>query len=477
MVNFNVSDVVGKMGQININILYKLLITYNAIISLIFIFFDYQIGNLFFFFSLFVFGLILIHNTKNILFFIRTFFLGVIGFIAMGTKLISDKALFDPHMKASQTLEIATLMFLLTNIALFSSEIGFWLSQKIKIIKDNELFIEKKIFFYSVSIMLFIVSSLMVLANGNLVVSGGGYADGSGTSMPINNLNVFANILFYVLILLFYKSTTIYNIKNKKYLYLIIFFFFYIFFFAEFFRGVRMDALNGIFGFVILYLLYNERSLKVTWKLFFLGVVLFVMLQIMGMLRSTLNYLTFDEIITVIKNGFAAIAEGSKSGILFYQGTINDIAATFSGTIYMLQEHIVHYYYGSSYFDYILRTPPHFLYPDRPKALAWIFVNNGLTSGGGFFELAEAYLNFGVIGVFIIPFIISFLLGYAYKLFINNKYSIFYSILLFSFLSGFMRGILYQSFSFYKAIVTGFIVYVILYFIMGVLRTKKRVSR
>lgn len=475
MVNFNVSDVVGKMGQININILYKLLITYNAIISLIFIFFDYQIGNLFFFFSLFVFSLILIHNTRNILFFIRTFFLGVIGYIAMGAKLISVDALFGYHMPESQTVEIATLMFLLTNIALFSSEIGFLFSQKVKLIKEHELYYENRLFFYFVSFLLFIVASLMVLANGSLVIAGGTYADGSGTSMPINNLNVFANILFYILVLLFYKATNIYKIKNKKYLGLIIFFFFYIFFFAEFLRGVRMDALNGIFGLVVLYQLYNNKPLKVTLKLFFLGIILFVAMQIMGMLRSALNYLTFDELILVIKNGFATIAEGSKSGILFYQGTINDIATTFSGTIYMLQQHIINYYYGSSYFDYILRTPPKFLYPGRPEDLAWIFVNHGFTSGGGFFELAEAYLNFGVLGAIIVPFIISFLLGYAYKLFVNNKYSIFYSILLFSFLSGYMRGILYQSFTFYKAIITGLIIYFILYFIMGVLHIKRRV--
>lgn len=463
------------MDQITNNILYKLLIFFNAILSLIFIIFNSKVGNLYFLFSLFIFILILLRNTKNVLFFIRTFFLGIIGFIALGAKLIDNNALFGFHMRESQTFEIASLMFLLTNIALFGSEIGFLFSQKVKVVRASKLFFENKLFFYYVSILLFIIASLMVVANGSLVVAGGTYADGSGTQMPINNLNVVANILFYTLILLYYKSINIYQINNKRYLYLIIFFFLYIFLFAEFLRGVRMDALNGIFGLVILYITYNNKSLKVSLKLFFLGLSLFIIMQIMGMLRSALNYLTVDEIIVIIKNGFSQIVEGSKTGILFYQGTINDIATTFSGTIYMIQNHITDYYYGSSYLDYILRTPPKFLYPDRPEALAWIFVNNGFTSGGGFFELAEAYLNFGVVGVFIVPFFISFLLGYAYKLFVNNKYSIYYSILLFSFLSGFMRGLLYQSFTFYKATVTGFIIYMVLYFIMGVLHTRKKV--
>ena len=91
-----------------------------------------------------------------------------------------------------------------------------------------------------------------------------------------------------------------------------------------------------------------------------------------------------------------------------------------------------------------------------PQDLAWIFVNNGLTSGGGFFELAEAYLNFGVIGVLVVPFIISFLFGY--KLFIYNKYSLLGSMLLFGLLSSFLRGIFYQSFALYKSVITGFII-------------------
>lgn len=120
-------------------------------------------------------------------------------------------------------------------------------------------------------------------------------------------------------------------------------------------------------------------------------------------------------------------------------------------------------YYGSSYFDFLLRTPPQFIYPDRPKELSWIYLDYGMTTGGGFYELAEAYLNFGLIGVFIIPTIISFILSFSYKMFLMNKYSVYHSIVFFALIVSFMRGELYQSFVFYKGIVTAIVMIIILY--------------
>lgn len=424
--------------------------------------------------SLLVFLIILIKNSDNIIFFIRTFFLGVIGFIAFGAKLISQDAFFGNHMQDSQTIEIATLMLLLTNIALCSSELGFLLGNKLKLPQQVKVHYEKNIFFIVTAISILFIGALIIKSHGSLVISGGSYgSEEEKSTMLVSNLNIIANILFYTLILMYFKFKDIYKIDKKKYLYSIFFLFFYLFIFAEFLRGVRMDALNGIFGSIILYLIYTNKKLKITPIIFIGGVVLFVVMQIMGMLRSALSFLSFDEILDVISRGFVQIFEGSRSGVMFYQGTVNDIATTFSGTIMMLKENTIDYYYGSSYLDYILRTPPQFMYPNRPEDLAWIFVNNGFTSGGGYFELAEAYLNFGLLGAFIVPFIISFVFSSSFKIFVLNKYSIFHSILLFSLLSGFMRGVLYQTFTFYKAIVTGFILYFIFYILLGIINMRK----
>ena len=377
-------------------------------------------------------------------------------------------------MQDSQTIEIATLMLLLTNIALCSSELGFLLGNKLKLPQQVKVHYEKNIFFIVTAISILFIGALIIKSHGSLVISGGSYgSEEEKSTMLVSNLNIIANILFYTLILMYFKFKDIYKIDKKKYLYSIFFLFFYLFIFAEFLRGVRMDALNGIFGSIILYLIYTNKKLKITPIIFIGGVVLFVVMQIMGMLRSALNFLSFDEILKVISRGFVQIFEGSRSGVMFYQGTVNDIATTFSGTIMMLKENTIDYYYGSSYLDYILRTPPQFMYPNRPEDLAWIFVNNGFTSGGGYFELAEAYLNFGLLGAFIVPFIISFVFSSSFKIFVLNKYSIFHSILLFSLLSGFMRGVLYQTFTFYKAIVTGFILYFIFYILLGIINMRK----
>lgn len=459
------------MGKIEV---YYILIFFNALISLIFIVFNGHVFGTYFFFSLVIFVIILIKNSDNVIFFIRTIFLGMIGFIALGAKLYNQDAWFGYHMQDSQTFEIASLMFLLSNIALFSSEIGFLFGAKIKQRQHASIHFENRLFFVAIFSLLLIVVFLITMSHGSLVIAGGSYASGEETvSMPVSNLNVISNILFYTLILLYFKFKDLYQVDTKRYFYSIIFIALYLFLFAEFLRGVRMDALNGIFGAIILYLVYTNKGLKITPIIFLVGIVLFVTMQIMGLIRSAPNFLSFDEIIDILILGFTQLLVNSDSGIMFYQGTVNDIATTFSGTIMMLKENMIDYYYGGSYFDYILRTPPSILYPDRPQDLAWIFANHGLTSGGGYFELAEAYLNFGVLGAFIVPFIISFLLSSSFKMFVLNKYSIFHSILLFSLLSGFMRGVLYQTFTFYKAVVTGFIIYFIFYILIGILNMRK----
>lgn len=470
MDNTNVSNVVGEMGKI----IYYLLIIYNALLSCTYIIYNEKISYMYYFFSLIIFIFILINNSRNILFFVRTFFLGIIGFIALGAKIVSENALFGYHMHDSQTTVIATLMFLLTNIALFSSEMGILLGEKTKITTSEKIYFENKTFFYFVYLLLFIIIYIMTFSNGSLIMMGGTYADGSGTTLPINNLNIFSNILLFTLILVYFKFNNIPKLNSKKYFYLIVLISCYLFIYAQLLRGVRMDALNGIFGAIILYLIYNNKSLKVTPKILILGVLLFILIQLIGILRGALSFLELDDIISLLMVSFNNLIYNENASILFYQGTINDIATTFSGIILLLKNNVIEFYYGGSYIDYIFRTPPQFLYPDRPKDLAWIFENNGFTSGGGFFELAEAYLNFGIFGVFIIPFIISFLFSISYKMFILNKYSLFHSILLFSLLSGFMRGLLYQTFTFYKSIITGIIIYLILFSFLAFLKFYKK---
>jgi hypothetical protein len=95
-------------------------------------------------------------------------------------------------------------------------------------------------------------------------------------------------------------------------------------------------------------------------------------------------------------------------------GTISPIATTFSNTVWLIQNNVINYSFGQSYWEWILRIPPEVLYPNRPVDYAWMFQEYGLLAGGGFFELAEVYMNFGLIGALIIPGIISFLMAKSY---------------------------------------------------------------
>jgi hypothetical protein len=142
---------------------------------------------------------------------------------------------------------------------------------------------------------------------------------------------------------------------------------------------------------------------------------------------------------------------------VFFAGTISGISSAFANVVDMIETNVINYKFGVPYLEYFLRTPPEFLYPDRPKDLSSIFEDYGYISIGGFFEIAEAYLNFGLIGVFIIPFAISYLIAKMYKKAISG--SLFYYIQLLAFLSVFMRGAWYQTFAYYKACITGLIVY------------------
>jgi hypothetical protein len=80
------------------------------------------------------------------------------------------------------------------------------------------------------------------------------------------------------------------------------------------------------------------------------------------------------------------------------------------------------------------------------------------TSGGAFFELGEAYLNFGILGAFITPFLFSACVSFAMKKFLVSPYSIKSSIYLISILSVLIRGLWYQNFVLYKAFITSIII-------------------
>jgi hypothetical protein len=415
----------------------------------------------FFFISILIWFLAIWYYKKNFIFMLRLFTLGIIGYLPALVKLINQNAFFSFFMQKTQIIDITNVMLCFTNIAIFSSLIGLYIGEKIRVKENNFFEYEPKIIFYIIFILLIFVSFFISLKNP--LIFFGQYAAKDGVKLPIHNLNTIANLLLFILIMYYFKFKQFYMQNIKTFKYLIYFSIFYLLIFSELLRGMRMDFLNGIIGIIVLFTFYNYKNLVIRLKYIIFGILLVIILQIIGLVRSVIGIYGFDKAIENILNYFNYIKGAENTSlVLFNQGTINNIAATFSGIIYMIKNHIIDFIYGNGYVEYILRIPPQFLYPNRPESYAWIFDKHGMASGGGIFELAMAYLNFGMIGVIIVPFIISFVIAYSYKLFKKNYFSLFNSILLFSILAVFMRGEWYQTFTFFKSIITG---YILLFFI------------
>ena len=449
---------------------YLFILFSHCIVSLLFIYFEVrELTTLYYIVSIFIFAFTLKYNAKNMLFFIRTLFLGVIGFLAQGAKMIDENSIFSLHLQVSQTVEIAALMFLLTNVALFGNEVGLKAGFKVNVIKkDITTASGGSTSFYMLFFLFIFLSFLISLTSESVIGSDVVYGTGSGVELPVHTVPTMANIILFMLILLYFKFKNCYEWRNtKKFLYLIFFGIFFLFLYSELIRGIRLHALNGIFGLILLNRIYNNEDIKLTWKYMLIGIIIFIVIQCFGILREVRHFSDINMVVDSVFHGFNRIisTNSGNSEVMFNQGTINNIAATFSGIIYFLNNNIVDFHYGRDYFDYILRIPPSFLYSNRPPGLAWIFMDNHYTSGGGFFELAEAYLNFGVIGVLVVPSVISFTIAYSYKSFLVNKYSLLSSILFFSIMSNLLRGSLYQTFALFKGVIVGFFILLIYYII------------
>jgi hypothetical protein len=192
-----------------------------------------------------------------------------------------------------------------------------------------------------------------------------------------------------------------------------------------------------------------------------IGVAFIVLMEFFGFLRANVlsanfNYVDcFHQFLEFYLHPGDTISFDAFSGI----------ATTFANIIYAKAIGLVSVLHGRTYWEYILRTPPEFLYPGRPQDYSLIFKDWNLSSGGGFFELAEAYLNFGSIGALLIPFIISFFISRVFYGAIRKK-SLVSIFALFGILSVFLRGALYQTFAFYRGqLVAAVVLFILLSFV------------
>jgi hypothetical protein len=422
-------------------------------------------------FSFVVFSITIFYYSYNFLFMIRIGFLGLMGLAPMIAVYLGGYFAFRSTF--SQTHEISFLMLLLSNVAIFSAHFGFLLSEKTKVIKKNIFTNFNSLTVVAVFIITMLLAYIIGVEKGGLIFNVNyGEPDGA-KDMPIKNLSVITNLSVFILVFYYFLS------KHKGryshgYLLMIIISCVYLYLWNELFRGARMDPLSGVLALIIITRAYTTEKFNLNLKQVAIFVSLFLFIQVWGYVRiSIIDGINFERIISILTMDNARFKDGIE--VLFFQGTLNNLYLTISTTIYAIQNNMIDYWHGSSYLDYILRTPPQFMYPDRPESLAWLpnKIFGDQTSAGGYTELAEVFLNFGIWGGLIIPGIISYYIGYSMKLFVLNKYSLFYAIPFFSILSVYFRGNLYQTFVFYKALISCYVFYMIIKFFNSLILIKR----
>ncbi len=398
--------------------------------------------------SLVIFFILCINERENIFFFSRTLILGLIGYFPIAIKVIQGSdAYWSPYELSTQNLRITLLMYVLTSFALLSSTIGLIMgsrnsSRPIRNYKDNRA-LWKIIYFISIPIV-FSTSYLFTKSFGdNIFVAG----YGSSENMKESSLGVL-NSLGITSLYLILLSGLKFNFRYWRVVFFISFFLFVVY--AQILHGGRQDAITPILGVYIIYGLFKQNTSSV--KLIYLPIIaiLYIFFEAWGFLRSNISDFGVDVFIDLIPNMF--------SGETAKFGTISPISTTFANVVWLIESNSINYLLGQSYYEYFLRTPPQFLYPNRPIDYAWMFDKFDLQTVGGFFELAEAYLNFGFFGALLVPGLISYLMAKSYSNAFRTQSLLSY-LILFTFLSAFLRGTWYQTFAFYKTFLVCMIVY------------------
>ena len=148
---------------------------------------------------------------------------------------------------------------------------------------------------------------------------------------------------------------------------------------ALFARGLRQDVVTTLLGLVICYGLVHGRSHRLSVATVAVTGMLFAIVEFMGVARAMLAVkgVTIREIWTEFASTLFNV------GGAYHFGTVSPDATTFANVVYLTDSHTMERLWGLSYLEFIPRTPPAFLYPDRPRDYAWMFPDYGLGAAGG----------------------------------------------------------------------------------------------
>jgi hypothetical protein len=342
----------------------------------------------------------------------------------------------------------------ISNIAATSSLIGFCFKPIENNINLNNFLKKYYIPYKQIFFLLFVFFAVTyALTIGESMLTSGSYGNSeSGEStVKIGTLNVF--YFYFVSIFFIISSIELKLSKTASIIYSSIFYLTIIFIAL---RGVRQDSLGVPLSLLTVVYFLRNKNVNKYYTLFFLFIFAWIGSIITGIIRADFSLQTLSSIFVIFTSTFFKNMQG-------YLALNLDTASMTVGTLnvipYKIEE--LGYLWGSSYLDWIPRTLPSFVYENRPVDLAFQMHYNGDWFGwGGVHEVAEAYWNFGIFGVVVIPFIISLVLNLLGTKFINSKS--LYSAIPLVWLIMLPRYVWYQSFGFYKStIVLCFLVFLI----------------
>jgi hypothetical protein len=415
-------------------------------------------------------------NRHNLLFFLRTLILFIVGI----TPLLAGtyEGYYSRRSLVAQYDDISILIGLAMILSLFSSQVGFYLSNIYSYKSSNIAIIPSRYTMtplYTLIISGIVIGIMIAYIRGGNIFEVAYASDGQKQAFPINATQVLANASFVLLVYYYYKYRSIkVDIKTVKYITLSVFLF--IVFYAQFFKGARLDPLNMMLSAFILYRIHNNKSLRVGFRQLTMLALLFILMELFGYLRfALLDGFDLEGLYIAMNLSDVFI---DKTPIISISSTYGNLAAGFSGTIEAIRVGDLKYALGGSYLDYFGRTFPAFVYPDRPESLAHLLPSlyGNSAGGGGYTEMAEIYLNFGLVGFLFIPGIISYTIGFSYNYYIRN-YKTFrltpQILLFFSLISVYIRGLSYQTFSFYRGITAVLFIVFIIGFFTYILDSKK----
>ena len=411
----------------------------------------------------------------NILYMTRQFLILSVGLFIIFVKwFYGDAALFSYLEPRSQSMETALLAYRVTNFAMVGSFLGFQFSDQLfssvrkfdwdyHVKQNNEKIRNYMILdIWKTTTLIFII--LIILA-GNYFQTAYGYnvfqgaygEESGGKGITLGSMSIIGSLGIIILAYMTISS----RMKHASLILFIMFSFYVIY--CQILLGLRQDAMSIILGMFVIYKIVRTGNLQFRVQYLVPALLFYFFFEVWGVARTALSSgISFIDMISYAFSRFDA-----STGIKF--GTISPICTTFSNALYLIQADYVQFSYGTTYLDWFLRIPPQFIYDDRPKALAWLFSEYKLLSGGGFFELGEAYLNFGLVGAFFLPMIFSFTLGQITNQFMYRP--TYLNFLIFSgILSVFLRGHWYQTFAFFRA----FTVVIILFFVFRFLQRALR---